>query len=188
MISLAETEAQHIAQRAANDAILKMFAKNGVSYSDVVVFEKGEDGKIVAAKSNLEGVNRLKAELTTMIQDYITEIDTAEITIPLGTVMGTDILAGIGPRFSVDFVPYGVTEVDFISNFENAGINQTRLTVDLSVKTDVGLVMPTASAGASVETTVPVIQTVIVGDVPDSYTNVERDGYEFEDDVLELAE
>ena len=38
-----------------------------------------------------------------------------------------------------------------------------------------------------VETTVPVVQTVIVGEVPGSYVNVDRDGQQFEEDVLQLA-
>ena len=38
-----------------------------------------------------------------------------------------------------------------------------------------------------VKTKMPVIQTIIVGDVPDTYTNVERSGDELEDDVLEMS-
>ena len=48
--------------------------------------------------------------------------------------------------------------------------------------------MPAMNKKSTVETTVPIIQTVIVGDIPESYTNVDRDGYQFEDDVLQLAE
>jgi len=187
MVTLDEAKAKQIAQQAINEAVLKVFASNGTDVSDVLVFEKTADGQISAVKSNLEGVNRLKAEITMMIQENISNIETTDIRLPLGMLLGTDFFAGVGPRFSVEFVPYGTTSVEFVSEFEDAGINQTRLTVELDVKTSVGLLMTGVNEGVYTETKVPVIQTVIVGDVPDTYTNVERNGEEFEDDVLEIA-
>ena len=186
MISLAKTQSKVMAQRAINNAIISIFADNPLSYEDVLIIEKEDNGSVSAVKSNLESVNKLKAELLTKIQNYISEIERLEVYIPLGTIMGSDIFSGIGPSFSVDFVPSGIAAVDFVSKFEDAGINQTRLTIDLNVKATIMLVMPSASAGIDVETKVPVIQTVIVGDVPQSYTNVERTGEEYEEDLMNL--
>jgi len=188
MISLAKTNAKRLTEQAINDAIITVFADDKVSYKDVIVLEKKEDGSITAAKSNLEGVNRLKAVLSNQIQKNINKNDTAVVSLPLGTITGTDILAGVGPRFNVQFVPYGNTSVNFNSKFEETGINQTRLIITLEVDTSVGLLIPTISTSVNVKTEVPVIQTIIVGDVPNSYTNVERSGEAYEDDVLQLAE
>lgn len=186
MMSVAQSEAQVTAQRSINNAIIDIFAKNSVSYEDVLVIEKETDGSVSAVKSNFESVNKLKAELSNKIQNYISAIEKIEVHIPMGTLMGSDIFSGVGPRFGVDFVPSGVVEVDFESKFEDAGINQTRLTIELNVKTKIGLVMPSVTTGIEAETKVPVIQTVIVGDVPQSYTNVERTGEDFEEDLMNL--
>lgn len=188
MIDNAKTEAHRIAQKAINDAVLNVFASSGISYEEIVVLKRADDGKIVAAESNLSGVARLKTEITKEIQSYISNLNGAEVRIPLGAFFGTDLFAGSGPIVTLEFMPDAVTNVDFVSEFENGGINQTRLTVELDVKTKVGMIMPGADTYVTVRTNVPIIQTVIVGEVPQSYTNVERDGYEFEDDVLELAE
>ena len=188
IINNAKFKAHRIAQQAINSAIIKLFTENGVSYSDVIEIKRAEDGTVIAAESNLEGINILKSKIIMETQNYISELDTAEIQIPLGAFFGTDILAGVGPRVSLEFMPDGISEVDFISKFEDAGINQTKLSIDLNVSTTVSLLVPGADTNIYVKTTVPVVRTIIVGDVPNSYTNVEREGESYEDDVLELAE
>ncbi len=188
IINNAKFKAHRIAQQAINSAIIKLFTENGVSYSDVIEIKRAEDGTVIAAESNLEGINILKSKIIMETQNYISELDTAEIQIPLGAFLGTDILAGVGPMVSLEFMPDGISEVDFISKFEDAGINQTKLSIDLNVSTTVSLLVPGADTNIYVKTTVPVVRTIIVGDVPNSYTNVEREGESYEDDVLELAE
>lgn len=188
IIRNAKAKAHRIAQSAINDAIIKLLGEGDISYSDVIELKRTENGKVVAAESNLEGVNILKSKIITEIQNHISQLDTAEVSLPLGAFFGTDILAGVGPRISLEFMPDGTAEVDFTSKFEDSGINQTKLSIDLSVKTTVGLLVPGENTDVEVKTIIPVVRTIIVGDIPNSYTNVERNGEEFEDDVLELAE
>lgn len=188
MIELAKTKGNQMALQAINDAVTDVFSGTTVKYDDIVLLEKKDDGSVSAVQSNLEGINRLKSVITKKIQENIDKNDTATISIPLGTLLGNDFLAGVGPRLKVTYVPYGISKVEFFSDFEDSGINQTRLVINLDVETTVGLLMPTINTSTKVKTTLPVLQTIIVGDVPDSYTNVEREGYDYEDDVLELKD
>ena len=155
---------------------------------DIIILIKNDDGTISAAQSNLAGVNKLKALLIQKIQEDILNTSVTEITIPLGTLLADDIFAGLGPYIHIPLMPYGISTIDFESEFEDSGINQTRLTINLNIKTNIELLIPTAHTSSVVSTTVPVIQTIIVGDVPGSYTNVDREGEAYEDDVLQLAE
>lgn len=186
MIELAKNEAKVIANNAVNDAIISEVSQSEIGADDFYTFEKGADGKILAVKYNLEGVNLLKSKLSSKIQENIEKTKYAKVSLPLGTILGTDILAGIGPAFNVEFVPYGIAEIDFSSDFKESGINQTRLTINLSVKTQIGLIMPTAKAKIDVSQNLPVLQTVIVGDVPQSYTNIDREGLDYEGDVMDI--
>ena len=188
IISNAKSKAHRIAQKAINDAVIKLLSNEEITYEDVINLKRSDDGIVVAAESNLEGINILKSKITMEIQDYISGLGTAEISFPVGAFFGTDILAGVGPKVSLEFMPDGMAEVEFLSKFEDSGINQTKLSIDLLVKTTVGLLIPGGDTNIEVKTTVPVVRTVIVGDIPGSYTNVERDGESYEDDVLELAE
>lgn len=186
--SLAESRAKELAARTINEAVSQKFAREETKYGDIVEFERTGDNKINAVKSNLAGISKLKADLNLEIQQKISELNGTRLKIPIGSLMGNDIFAGCGPELSFKIKPYGTVDTDIHTDFTEAGINQTKLDVTVFVRADVSVLMPTMRKKSTVETTVPIIQTVIVGEIPGSYTNVDRDGYQFEDDVLQLAE
>ena len=185
--ALAENRAKELAARIINEVVVQQFAQE-TDYDDIVSFERSDDNKINAVKSNLAGVSKLKSDLSLDILQKISALNGQQLSVPLGSLMGSDLFAGFGPEIPFEIKPYGTVNTDIQTEFTEAGINQTKLDVTISVKADMSILMPTMRKKSTVETTVPVIQTVIVGDIPQSYTNVDRDGYAFEDDVLQLAE
>lgn len=187
MTELARSKAQYLAIDMIESAVAEIFREDPVSYSDIVTLDKDADGKIRALQSNLSSVNRLKADISLSIQQKIAEVSDTELIIPAGSLSGYDLFAGVGPRIRVTLLPYGDTRAEFESFFESAGINQTRLVVNLKVKTSLALLMPTVNTTCAVESTVPVLQTIIVGDIPGSYLNVDREGGSPAEDALELA-
>lgn len=189
---LAEARAREIAIRTINESVVSLFSeeetKNKTAHDDIVSFERGEDGRILAAKSSLSYVSRLKSELTLHIQNSISKIDRSRLKVPLGNLTGNDLFAGVGPDLSFQIKPFGTAECDVLTDFTEMGINQTRLTVTVKVRANMSVLMPTVRKSCQVETSVPVISTVIVGDVPQSYTNIDRDGYTYEEDAMELID
>lgn len=187
-VSLAENRAKELAAQTINEAISQKFSQTENEYGDIVEFERTSDNKINAVKSNLAGVSKIKSDLNLEILQKISELNGNQLKIPLGSLTGSELFAGCGPEISFQIKPYGTVVTDIHTDFSEAGINQTKLDVTVSVKADMSILAPTMNQKSTVETTVPIIQTVIVGDIPESYTHVDRDGYQFEDDVLQLAE
>lgn len=68
--------------------------------------------------------------------------------------------------------PQGSVTVDFTSEFIESGINQTVHRVILIIKTNVRIIVPLATETEKVITQIPIAETVIVGEVPDSYISV----------------
>ena len=62
-----------------------------------------------------------------------------------------------------------ITEADIESSFKSGGINQTVHSVSMRVKTTVNIILPCGLTSVSLETAVPVTETVIVGNVPDIF-------------------
>ena len=56
-----------------------------------------------------------------------------------------------------------------VSKFESAGINQTRHTIYLEVKASAHAYMGLCRLNESVDETVILVETIIVGTVPDTY-------------------
>ena len=61
------------------------------------------------------------------------------------------------------------SDADFESNFSHAGINQTLHQVHMSVWVDVAVLVLGSTVSFSVEADVVVAETIIVGDVPDTF-------------------
>ncbi|MBO5733935.1 MAG: sporulation protein YunB, partial [Clostridia bacterium] len=122
------------------------------------------------------------------VTEALNGISESQLSIPLGTLSGTDIFYGVGPRVPIKIVPYGYAVADIETRFYDTGINQTAFEVVAKVHANVSVLMPTIRQSMKITASVPVASAVVVGDVPDSYTNVERHGLDYEDDVLELIE
>jgi len=86
----------------------------------------------------------------------------------------------------IQLMPYGSVSVSFHTDFTETGINQTLLSVNLSAKTTVGIVIPSATMTEEVTTDIPITQTVIVGKIPDNYVNIGELGENYESDVLDI--
>ncbi len=184
MMELSKNQATMIAEQAMHRAIGRLFADT--DYSEIVDLSRLEDGTISAVTSNMSRVNQLKAEASMSITEEIAKVDEIELFLPMGTLMGYDLFASIGPRFSVQLMPYGHVVVEFETSFTETGINQTLLTVNLTATTQIGIVLPSVNMTTKVTTTMPVTQTVIVGKIPDNYVHIGELGENYESDVLDI--
>ncbi len=123
-------------------------------------------------QANTVMMNRLASEVALTVQDKIQDIRTSSVEVPLGTVFGSQLLAQYGPKLDIGVTPIGMVNVDFKTEFEHSGINQTRHKIYLVIKTQVKIIVPFSSNTTTVETSVPIAETIIVGKVPQNYIYV----------------
>ena len=81
----------------------------------------------------------------------------------------------------------GSVNASFASEFTSAGINQTRHRILINTSVYISVMLPTGSAGTEVISEAVIAETVIVGDVPDSYTNIEDNESELLDKINNYA-
>lgn len=186
-LSYAENQAKQIAIFAINNAVSGKLSSEKIDYRDIVEFERDNENNINAVNSNISGISKIKSDLSIEITEKIAKLPKQTLKIPVGSLLGSDFFAGVGPDISFDIKPYGIAMCDVQTDFTESGINQTKLDVTVNVDANVSVLMPTVRRAAKVKTSVPIISTVIVGKVPESFTHVDRDGYAFENDVMDLA-
>lgn len=151
---------------AVNEAI----ATGDIDYDHLVSFEKDYEGRITALRSNMAEVNRLQNKIADDILVRLSEVSTSELSIPLGTLTGSALLAGRGPSLKVRMQTVGSTSAAFRDAFTAAGINQTRHRIVLQVDANMSILLPGFSTYTKVSNEITVAETVIVGSVPESYT------------------
>lgn len=167
--SLAETQVRNSTSDLINDAIDRQIETGNVQYDRIVYFEKDLNGRITALKTNMSEVNRLKTDILNIINDDILALDTSDIGIPLGSLFLPEFFSGRGPAIPVQIISIRNSEASFSSAFSEAGINQTlqQLTMDISV--DVAILVLGKTENFTISSQVVVAETIIVGQVPDTF-------------------
>lgn len=172
---LAETKALELANRSINKAVGEI-VKDKINYSDLMNTKLDSDGKITMIQANTIMMNKIASDVALQIQDELKQVKTTTSYIPIGTALGSPILAKYGPQLKVSIEPIGTVSVDFKTNFESSGINQSRHSIYLQAKTQVKVVIPLTTTTKEVKAQIPICETIIVGDVPNSYVNIPDNG------------
>ena len=86
--------------------------------------------------------------------------------------MGLQLLHGKGFNVGMSVTPLGYATTTIISEFTEAGINQTLHRIIIEINADVDAIIPGFETRVPVKTSIVAAETVIVGRVPDAYTHV----------------
>jgi sporulation protein YunB len=168
ILSLTEARLRAIAVKAMNDAVRETVGSD-VGYSDLINIEKDDQGKIVLVSANAVMMNQLAASTAIAAQEKILNLGEQGIGIPIGTIVGGPLMTGRGPQISVKFEPVGSVTTDFVTEFEDAGINQTRHKVYLAFDATVRILIGSAPQTVDIASQVLISDTIIIGEVPQSY-------------------
>lgn len=168
LLAIAEARATFIATQAINEVITQQVTQS-VDPQVLVLVKHDSHGKVVFIQPNTMEFNRIAADTTIKVQDALRAITAEKIYIPFGQVLGSQVLASLGPKIVVTIIPVGTVQVKVVDKFEQAGINQTRHMVYLYATTSIRIVVPLVSSVVSVNTQVPIAEYVVVGEVPSTY-------------------
>ena len=166
---LAETQVKNTTSDLTNDAIAKQIADGIIQYDRIVFFEKDLEGRITALKTNMSEINRLKTDILNIINDEILALDTSDIGIPMGSLFLPELMSGKGPVIPGHILSIRNSDAVFSSNFVQAGINQTLHQLIMVVSVDVAILVQGQTGSLTVTSEVVVAETVIVGDVPNTF-------------------
>jgi sporulation protein YunB len=135
----------------------------------MVYFEKDLDGRITALKTNMSEVNRLKTDILNLINDEILALDSTDLGIPLGSLILPEFLSGKGPNIPIKILSIRNSDASFSNSFSEAGINQTLQQLTMHVQVDVTVLVLGETRSFTVSSEVVVAETIIVGQVPQTY-------------------
>ena len=174
-------QAAYIANIAIDRAAAEVLAEEDISYSDLVSLHTLSDGTVSSMTANIREMNRFKTNISKAIQQKLLNYCEREISIPIGTLTGIDLFSGRGPSVRMKIQLYGNVSANLRSKFDGAGINQTRHQIICDVKVGVSAILPGCSSSTEVENTFTVSETVLLGRVPDSFTNVDTNDDLYDD-------
>jgi len=170
--SAAAYQVRLFAARVLNAAILEQLGEEHIAYGDLIRLSRNSSGEIVAIESDMVRINRLKADVNQYVISALEDMGTVTLMIPLGTLLGNEITSGRGPLVEIRVYPVGYVQTDLYSNFTEAGINQTLHQIMLGTRVQMRAIIPGYSIQADIFASYGIAETVIVGNIPEAYTQI----------------
>ena len=167
----AEGRARYVAIKVINEAVQEELETQDI-YDSLLHLEKGSDGNVIALKTEPVKMNRLKSAIISRIGEKLNASGSVEIRIPIGNMINGELFSGRGPRISVLLQMVNNVNAVFVSEFEHAGINQTMHRILIDVTVGMNVILPGGSSYFEITTEMSIAETIIVGDVPETYTDI----------------
>ena len=169
--TLSEVNVKTLALKSCNKAVRDSI--QGIKYEDLITMQKGNDGKIITLSANVSKMNEISNLVVENTQKEIEKSSVDYISMPIGSFFGLDILAGHGIKLKLNTLPTGICSAEFKSSFNNAGINQTLHRITLVIDVRLQTIAPFFSDVQNYTNEIAIAETVIVGDIPSTYYEIQ---------------
>ena len=162
------------------DSLVRDYAvriiNDGVKYSltdkELLLLEKDNNGGISFISINTAEVNRITSNAIDYINDKMAELGYEKITVPMGNLFSSPYTIGQGPDVAIRIMTSGGIVYKLQTAVKEAGINQTLFTMSLKFIAPMTFYSGLIREDIEVETTVPIYEVIIVGDVPETYAKL----------------
>ncbi len=168
---MALSDASDMITATINDKINEKMSAGQYTYDYFVNLQKDNEGNITAISANMARINTLSSEI---LQEVISATNSGlhDLNIPLGNLLGMNLLLGRGPNIPVKILMLTSSFADFRNELSSAGINQVKHQIILDVKVEIDVLLPWEMKSTAVVSEVLIAETVLVGKVPNAYLNI----------------
>lgn len=168
--TVSEDQIRALAVTAVNEAVSEVMEQSP-SYTDMVIIGYDNENCINSIRINSTAVNSIVQKSTLESQNRIAELGSHGIDVPVGSLSGIMLFSGKGPDLNLRVVPVGSVTAKLCSEFKEAGINQTNHRIYLRIGAKISAILPGANNVINTETDVVILESVIIGKIPDTYLN-----------------
>ena len=168
-IEYAKVYSNNIANEVVNSAVDDVFVKE--EYQSLAKIMENSSENIKAIETDTAKINRLKSAIIKSMQKNIDSHKSDTVYVPLGSCSNLYFLAGLGPKVPIRIYPVSIVNADFKESFDSVGINQVKHKLYLDVSMKMSFVGMMFAQSDTVETSVLLNETIIVGDTPTYYGN-----------------
>ena len=142
-------------------------------YKDLVSIIKNETDNTSILKTDVRALNDIASDIAIETNNRLVALKQEQIEIPVGAISGNKYLSGVGPGINISIIPVGSVATEVKTEFKSQGINQTVYRIYLEVICDIDIVTSYKTIYTEIVNQVLLVETVIVGNVPETYYNME---------------
>ena len=179
--AVSSAEIRNKAVEELNRAVYKQMSENSELYSSLASISKKSDGSIASLEIDQAKLIFARTMLLSSVMSELQSSEYLNTEIPLGNLSGINLLSGLGPKITVKSFLSKNLNAYFESCFTEIGINQSLYQINFVFSCEFDLLIPSRRDTIELTQEFPVMSTVIVGDVPDAFTQIVR----LTDDITE---
>ncbi|MBQ0126167.1 MAG: hypothetical protein KBS59_07605 [Clostridiales bacterium] len=162
-----------IAEEQIKNSVSQTISKTLKDYDfsgDYVSIERdGKDIKSIGANTAL--LNLVQADIVSRISSELDGTDEYKVYVSYSNLFDDEVILG---KFDGLYIPAGVLPVRSVrgeikTEFQSAGINQTRYRISLVLHVDINAVLLISTVEISMDYEIAICDTVIIGNVPEVY-------------------
>lgn len=168
--TVAEEKVRALTVSTVNAAVTSVL-EDEPSFVDMVEYGHDANGDLNSIKINATSVNAVMQRSVQKTQNGLSDMISSGVNIPVGSVSGITFLSGKGPNLNVAVIPVGSVDARLRSEFSEIGINQTIHKIYLSLDSTIKIIIPGAGNTIKSSSEVLLVESVIIGKVPDTYLN-----------------
>ena len=186
LMNIAELEATKVATAIIQEAVKEEIVDSDQA-ENLVITKEDKEGNITMITINSQQV---RGALERVTENIVTKLEAIEgenfndanrettdqeqnngimYEIPLGQVTGNAILSSLGPDIPVRFYLIGDVHTDIKRAIKEYGINSARHEVTVEVEVTIQMIIPFATETKTITNSIPVIDIIEPGDVPQYY-------------------
>jgi sporulation protein YunB len=171
VLEIGETKIKAEAIKIMNEESINVYSEN-FKYDDIIDIEKDSAGNITMIRADTVKQNYLASQVVLKCDKRLEDLEDLGVKIPLGYLTNNVMFYNMGPKITVKMQQLGNITTSYESEFESAGINQTRHKIYLNLNATMKVVVPFNSREIEVTCQIPVSDTVIVGKIPETSINM----------------
>lgn len=142
-------------------------------YSDILQVIHNDEDNTNILKTDVVTINKIISEISVEITKVLDLFEREEIKIYLGALTGNRYFSAMGPAIDIKVMYTGSISTDIKTEFESIGINQSVYRVYMEISCDMSILTPYKKIANKSKSKVLLVETVIVGGVPETYYNLE---------------
>lgn len=167
--TVAVSEATNFISVTVAEVVEQCMQEQGLGYDDLMEIHQAQEGGITTVTGQTAAINQLKSQIVHTLVDRLEHLDADELGVPLGNLTGWMLFSGLGPKLRVSIDSVGDVVAEVRNQFDSAGINQTHHQVLMDLSVTVHLFIPGEVSSVTVDTTMCLAETILIGTVPNSY-------------------
>lgn len=175
LTTFAESEAVWMATCVANETIATVLSEQSVLCSGMINVNYTEQGQLSSVIPNSTAINALRTMITDATMERLAATELLSVSIPAATMLGSEWFSGWGPMVTFPISYTATVLSDVSSSFEAVGMNQSAYRVLIHLDISLVVVSPGGRSTVGTEISYPMVEAVLLGEVPDNLTEVYGD-------------